>query len=107
MRCCYFLKYGYLGNMSVNTESPRVLRLTFELRIPEGLRRNVHWSKVDSAISHFVTVMQGTATRVFPWATKLSVTSEWIYLWNRVEENVDLATTEENSGPWKETSAES
>lgn len=93
--------------MSVNNESPRVLRLTFDFHVPSGLRRNVHWSKVDAAISNFTTVAQGAAARVFPWATKLHVTSEWIYLWHRGEEDVDLAATEENSGPYKDVAGDS
>jgi hypothetical protein len=92
--------------MTVNSESPRVLRLTFDLHVPAGLRRNVHWSKVESAIANFTTVIQGTATRVFPWATKLQVTSEWIYLWHHGEEDVDLASTELNIGPYKDDPGE-
>lgn len=93
--------------MSVNNESPRVLRLTFDLHIPAGLRRNVHWTKVEAAIATFVAVIQAAATRAFPWATKMRVTHEWIYLWNHESEWVELATTEFNTGPYKDQPDES
>ncbi len=81
-------------------QSPRVLRLTFELEVPAGLRRNIHWTRIESAISTFIGVVQGVATNAFPWAARMTVRREWLYRWHDETSPVDLATTEFNTGPF-------
>jgi hypothetical protein len=47
-------------------DTPRVLKVSFEFRIPPGLRTNVHASRVESAVASFSAVMHGLAGTVFP-----------------------------------------
>jgi hypothetical protein len=86
--------------MASENQSPRVLRLTFELQVPAGLRRNIHWSRIEPALTTFIGVIQGVATSTFPWASTMRVRKEWLYTWYDDTEQVDLATTELNSGPF-------
>ena len=80
--------------------SPRVLRLTFDLQVPAGLRRNIHWPRIEAAVTTFTGVVQGVATSAFPWATSMRVRKEWIYQFHDSSDQVDLAATELNSGPF-------
>jgi hypothetical protein len=80
--------------------SPRVLRLTFDLQVPAGLRRNIHWPRIETAVSTFIGVMQGVATNAFPWATSMKVRKEWMYLYHDSDQQVELASTDVNTGPF-------
>jgi hypothetical protein len=93
--------------MADEKESPRVLRLTFELQVPAGLRRNIRGPRIDAAITTFIGVIQGVATNAFPWASSMTVRSEWSYAWRDRTEKVDLATTELNAGPFSSKGDES
>lgn len=80
-------------------ESPRVLTLTFQFRVPPGLRANIRGARINAAILAFITAMQNTATTVFPWADRVTVNYDWSYRWheNRAPRDLPLAPTPENS----------
>jgi len=77
--------------------SPRVLRLTFELHVPEGLRANVRTARIDTAIASFTSAVQSLAASVFPWADRMTVRSEWSYRWREDSGSINLPATNENT----------
>lgn len=77
--------------------SPRVLRLTFEFHVPEGLKANIRTARIDSAIEKFTAAMQALAGTVFPWADRLTVRQEFAYLWRDHVEPIALPQTEHNT----------
>jgi hypothetical protein len=78
-------------------DSPRVLRLTFELRVPPGLRANIYGSRVTTAVSAFTAAIQSLAATVFPWANELSVTHTWSYEWSKKAKTHVLPASDKNT----------
>lgn len=78
--------------------SPRVLRVSFEFHVPKGLRRDVRFSRVESAVDQFVAAVQALTPTVFPWADKLIVDCDWSYRWwDPDSEEIALPSTEDNT----------
>jgi hypothetical protein len=81
-------------------DTSRVLKVSFEFRIPPGLRANVHLPRVESAIAAFTAAVQGLAGTVFPWADRVRVQHSWSYEWWSTTNEIDLPATEKNTvGP--------
>ncbi|MFC9534436.1 hypothetical protein ACFT38_28415 [Streptomyces sp. NPDC056975] len=79
-------------------ESPRVLRLTIEFHVPVGLRKNIRWPRVETALETFTRSVQVLAGEVFPWASEMRVRHEWLYAWHDDQrEPVALPATEYNT----------
>jgi hypothetical protein len=85
-----------LSDTSPGIESPRVLRLTFELYIPKGLRRNIQFKRVEQAADRITGAVQGAVITAFPWADRMTVRREWSYAWADWSEAIVLPTSEEN-----------
>src|SRR5262245_58977158 len=66
---------------SPGIESPRMLRLTYEIYVPQGLRRNLQFKRVEQAADRITGAVQGAVTTSFPWADRLKVRTEWSYAW--------------------------
>lgn len=77
-------------------ESPRVLRLTYEIHIPKGLRRNVQFKRVEQAADRITGVVQGAVSGAFPWANRIKVRKEWSYAWADWSEDIVLPSSDEN-----------
>lgn len=78
-------------------ESPRVLRLTYEIHIPKGLRKNVQFKRVQQAVDRITGTVQGAVGSSFPWADRIKVRSEWSYVWADWSEEIDLPPSDENT----------
>ena len=76
---------------------PRVLRLTYEIRVPQGLRTNIRATQPDKAVDRITGSVQGAVEAVFPWADELSARAEWSYVWRDDSEDVKLTKTEQNT----------
>lgn len=76
---------------------PRVLRLTYEIRVPQGLRTNIRSTQLDKAVDRITGSVQGAVEAVFPWAEEITARSEWSYVWRDDTEGVKLAKTELNT----------
>ncbi|GCB48264.1 hypothetical protein [Streptomyces sp. NL15-2K] len=61
--------------------SPRVLRLTFEFHVPEGLNANIRFARIEKAAASLTAGIQALASTAFPWADRLVVRKEWSYQW--------------------------
>lgn len=81
---------------SPGIESPRVLRLTFEIHIPKGLRRNIQFRRVEQAADRITGAVQGAVASAFPWADRIKVRKEWSYAWADWSEEIVLPSSEEN-----------
>jgi hypothetical protein len=77
--------------------SPRVLTMTFEFHVPQGLRANIQGKRLDAAIAKLSGAMQAMAPTVFPWADRLIVTYNWSYRWWEDREEITLPAIAENS----------
>lgn len=77
--------------------TPRVLRIEFELRVPPGLRANIHTPRVETAVSALTASVRHLAESVFPWADRIRVRHSWSYEWWADEETVVLPATEKNT----------
>jgi hypothetical protein len=78
-------------------EAPRVLRLTFEVHVPQGLRANIRTEKIDKAIDRITGSVQGAVEGVFPWGDRMTARAEWLYAWRDDTEEIALAQTSDNT----------
>jgi hypothetical protein len=78
-------------------EAPRVLRLSFEFHVPQGLKANIRSEKVENAMARITGTVQGLAEVVFPWADRVTVRSEWLYAWVDNAEEIPLPATTMNT----------
>jgi hypothetical protein len=78
-------------------ESPRMLRLTFEIYVPKGLRKNVQFKRVKQAADRITGAVQGAVATSFPWADRIKVRSEWSYAWADWPDELELPPTDENT----------
>ena len=76
-------------------ESPRMLRLTFEIYIPRGLRKNVQFKRVERAAGRITGVVQGVVASEFPWADRIRARKEWSYAWADSSEEISLTSSEQ------------
>ncbi|MEU3199621.1 hypothetical protein [Streptomyces sp. NPDC006996] len=83
--------------MPADTDSPRVLRLTFEFHVPRGLRVNIRNDRRFIAVEALIAAVQSLAGQVFPWASKMTVRHEWSYAWWDETVERELPTTEKNT----------
>lgn len=51
-------------------KSPRVLRITYEQRVPRALQRNIQWPHVLEAINRITGAVQSAVSAAFPWLTR-------------------------------------
>jgi hypothetical protein len=77
--------------------APRVLTITFEFVVPEGLAGDVRFSHVESAVDSMSAAVQALAPSVFPRANRIDVTQDWSYRWMRRTKRVDLQPTDKNT----------
>lgn len=77
--------------------APRVLMITFEFHIPEGLRADVRTARIEKAVARITGAVQAMAGEVFPWADRLVITNNWSYRWWNESETVKLPATDSNS----------
>jgi hypothetical protein len=82
---------------SPGIESPRMLRLTYEIYVPQGLRRNVQFKRVEQAADRITGAVQGAVGNSFPWADHIQVRSEWSYAWADWSEEIKLPPTDDNT----------
>lgn len=86
--------------MASSYESPRVLRITFEFRVPVGLRKNVRFERVKAAAEAVTSSVQVLASQVFPWASEMRVRHEWSYAWyDHQPKPIQLPATADNTLP--------
>lgn len=78
-------------------DTPRVLTLTFKLQVPAGLRANIHFPRIESAIAAFTGAVQGLAGTVFPWADRLHVAQSWSYEWFSDSIDIELPKSGKNT----------
>lgn len=78
-------------------ETPRVLRLTFELRVPPGLKANIYGNRVEAAVAAITGAVQSLVATVFPWADKLDVAHSWSYEWDSDAKTIQLPATDKNT----------
>lgn len=86
-----------MADQSVGIESPRLLRLTFEISVPQGLRRNVQFKRVENAAAHITGAVQAAVVASFPWASAMRVRTEWSYAWADWSDDVPLPVTDDNT----------
>lgn len=78
--------------------SHRVLRLTFEFHVPEGLRANIRAARIEAAVAGMRGAVQSLAPSLFPWADRIVVRHDWSYRWIGGEDLViSLPATTENT----------
>jgi len=77
--------------------SHRVLTLSFELHVPEGLRANIRGARIDAAIAALQSAVQALAPTQFPWADRIVVRSEWSYRWLDSTDVITMPATPDNT----------
>ena len=82
---------------SPGIESPRMLRLTYEIYVPKGLRRNVVFKRVEHAADRITGAVQSAVLTSFPWADRIRVRTEWVYQWADWSDEIPLPSTDENT----------
>jgi hypothetical protein len=75
----------------------RVLTISFELHVPEGLRRDIRGKRLDQAVDRIVGAVQGITPAVFPWADRMTVRRSWSYTWRDELEEFQLPSTIDNT----------
>ena len=82
---------------SPGIESPRMLRVTYEIYVPMGLRKNIQFRRVQQAADRITGAVQGAVTGSFPWADRIKVRTEWSYQWYDSPDEIPLPSTSENT----------
>lgn len=77
--------------------SHRVLKLSFEFHVPEGLAANIRFARIEAATARIVGAVEALASTVFPWADHVDVKKEWSYRWWSEPETIKLPTTDKNT----------
>ncbi len=77
--------------------SHRVLTLSFEFHVPEGLRSNIRGARLDAAVGAISAAVQSLAPTHFPWADRVIVRSQWAYRWSESDTTVHLLATSQNT----------
>lgn len=77
--------------------TPRVLRISFEFKVPEDLPVNVRWVTIEKAINTIIDRVTGMQESLFPWAKTLRVREEWLYDWHDETRVIDLPSTDKNT----------
>jgi len=79
--------------------SPRVLTITAELRVPQGLRRDIRFTRVQEAVDALKVALASAAASSFPWADQLVLSHDWSYQWDTDTVEIALPKTEYNTVP--------
>jgi hypothetical protein len=75
-----------------------MLRVTFEIEVPPGLRRNIQFTRIAHAVDEIKTAVEVAVRRSFPWADKIIVRPEYSYAWwNPGQETIALPATAQNT----------
>ncbi|MBF6176213.1 hypothetical protein [Nocardia blacklockiae] len=61
--------------------TPRVLRMTFEFRVPEGNGKNIQDKALGRAVDKIENPVRSIAPEAFPWANEMVVRREYNYAW--------------------------
>jgi hypothetical protein len=77
--------------------SPRVLTISFELHVPEGLRRDIRGKRLDNAVARITGAVQSLVPAVFPWADRITFRYDWSYRWWNDTEEITLPATDDNT----------
>jgi hypothetical protein len=78
--------------------SPRMLRMTFEIEVPPGLRRNIQFTRIERAVNEITTAVEVAVRRSFPWASEITVAPEYSYAWWRPKpDTITLPSTADNT----------
>lgn len=77
--------------------TPRVLKITFELHVPEGLSVNINTKRLEAAVTAITSGVRALVPTVFPWANRMTVSREWSYRWSSGEIDEMLPATEHNA----------
>lgn len=80
-------------------QTPRVLKLSFEFHVPEGLAANIRFARIEAAAENITSAVTALAPTVFPWANLISVRKEWSYQWWDKPEQITLPATAKNTAP--------
>jgi hypothetical protein len=83
--------------MAEPTHSPRVLRMTFEFHVPEGLKQDVRVKRVETAVERITSAVQALTPTVFPWADRVSVGGDWSYRWYEQDAELKMPSTADNT----------
>ncbi|MFD4022227.1 hypothetical protein ACFWRV_01730 [Streptomyces sp. NPDC058576] len=83
--------------MTTYIKAPRVLRLTFEFHIPQGMGVNIRNTKRFEAVNVITAAVQAVVGRAFPWADRMRVRHEWMYAWWDETAEVELPPTPVNT----------
>lgn len=79
--------------------TPRVLKVTFELHVPEGLPANINAKRLEAAVAGITAGVRAVVPTVFPWAARMTVSQEWSYRWDSEVIKEALPATEHNTLP--------
>ena len=78
--------------------SPRMLRMTFEIEVPPGLRKNIQFTRIERAVNEITTAVEVAVRRSFPWAHKIIVVPEYSYAWWKpAPDTITLPATADNT----------
>lgn len=79
--------------------SHRVLTLSFEFHVPEGLRANIRSARLATAVAAITSAVQTLAPGHFPWADRIVVRSDWSYRWSENTDVIMMVATADNTLP--------
>jgi hypothetical protein len=74
--------------------------------VPEGLRANIRGKRLDNALTSFITAVRTLAPTAFPWADRITVSSNWSYVWWEDQQEIVLPATDDNTVAEPATAAE-
>lgn len=63
-------------------ETPRQMRLTFELQVREGVGTNFRGARIEKIMNTITERVVGMVTSLFSEIGTIKVRQEWIYNWN-------------------------
>ncbi len=87
----------HLDEILFGVASHRVLTLSFEFHVPEGLRSNIRGARLEAAIAAFSSAVHALAPAQFPWADRIVMRSDWSYRWSENSKVISLAATPDNT----------
>src|SRR6266851_1025062 len=61
--------------------SPTMLRITFEIEVPKGLRRNIQFTRISKAVAQIKKAVEVEVRTSFPWANRIIVRPAYSYAW--------------------------
>src|SRR4051794_39642734 len=76
--------------------SPRVLTITLQLHVPEGLRANIRGKRLETAVARIIGAVQGVVPGVSRGAAGIRPRSSWASQWFDDPEEIPLSAPAEN-----------